>query len=117
MQMVKDKGRLQEVEAKRIFGQILAAVRYCHNLDIVHRDLKPQNILLHAEGNVKVIDFGLAAKTRSGTKLNRRCGTKAFNAPELVQREPYDGRKADRWSLGVLLFYITPATFPSKGKT
>ncbi|XP_055452979.1 putative sperm motility kinase W, partial [Psammomys obesus] len=115
--IVKDNGRMQEGEAKKVFGQILAAIKYCHNLDIVHRDLKPQNILLDGEGNVKVIDFGLSTKTRSGTKLTRCCGTKAFSAPELVQGQPYDGKKADVWSLGVLLYYITTGNLPFKEQT
>nr|XP_021484860.1 putative sperm motility kinase W [Meriones unguiculatus] len=115
--IVKDNGRMQEGEAKKVLGQILAAIKYCHNLDVVHRDLKPQNILLDGEGNVKVIDFGLVAQTRSGTKLTRCCGTKAFNAPELVQRQPYDGKKADIWSLGVLLYYITSDYLPFKEQT
>ncbi|KAL1763625.1 sperm motility kinase W [Sigmodon hispidus] len=59
-QLIMEKGKLQEEEAQKIFRQIVSAIKYCHNLDIVHRDIKPQNILLDAEGDIKLIDFGLA---------------------------------------------------------
>ncbi|KAL6084092.1 hypothetical protein STEG23_006007 [Scotinomys teguina] len=114
---VKDKGRLPEDEAQKIFGQIVSALKYCHDHDIVHRNLKPKNILLDEEGNVKLTDFGLATTCRAGTLLKEICGTMIFNAPEKVLREAYDGRKGDVWSLGVLLFYITTGYHPFEGST
>ncbi|CAH6884927.1 putative sperm motility kinase W [Phodopus roborovskii] len=116
-QLIKKGGRLQEVRAQKLFGQLVSAIRYCHQIDIVHRDLKPQNILIDAEGNVKVADFGLARRCRAGTVLQGRCGTNIFNAPELVLREGYDGKKADVWSLGVVLYFITIGYHPFKGST
>ncbi|KAK7834853.1 hypothetical protein U0070_022824 [Myodes glareolus] len=67
----------------------------------VHRDMKPDSILLDAEGNVKLGDFGLATRSGAGTVLQGCCGTEIYNAPELVLRKGYDGRKADIWSLGI----------------
>ncbi|XP_036029624.1 putative sperm motility kinase W [Onychomys torridus] len=116
-QKVVEKGRLQEEEAQKIFGQILSAIKYCHDLNIVHRDLKPENILLDAEGNVKLADFGLATRWRAGTLLREQCGTRTFNAPEQVLGEGYDGKKSDVWSLGVLLYYITTGYHPFQGNT
>ncbi|XP_052606567.1 putative sperm motility kinase W [Peromyscus californicus insignis] len=116
-QRVMEEGRLQEEEAQKIFGQILSAIKYCHDLDIVHRDLKPENILLDEEGNVKLADFGLATKYRAGTLLQRQCGTKTFNAPEQVLGLGYDGKKTDVWSLGVLLYFITTGNHPFQGDT
>uniref|UniRef100_A0A8C8UKR8 non-specific serine/threonine protein kinase n=1 Tax=Peromyscus maniculatus bairdii TaxID=230844 RepID=A0A8C8UKR8_PERMB len=104
-QRVTEEGRLQEEEAQKIFGQILSAIKYCHDLDIVHRDLKPENILFDEEGNVKLADFGLAISWRPGTLLHQQCGTKSFNAPEQVL------------GLGVLLYLITTGNHPFQGDT
>ncbi|XP_057614313.1 putative sperm motility kinase W [Chionomys nivalis] len=116
-ELVKEEGRLQEEQAQVIFGQLVSAIRCCHDHDIVHRDLKPPNILLDAHGNVKLGDFGLATRCRAGTKLHGRCGTKSYNAPEMVLREGYDGKKADVWSVGVLLYFMTTGHHPFKGST
>ncbi|XP_028718639.1 putative sperm motility kinase W [Peromyscus leucopus] len=117
LRRVKKEGRLQEEEAQKIFGQILSAIKYCHDLNIVHRDLKPENILLDEEGNVKLADFGLATSWRPGTLLHQQCGTKRFNAPEQVLGLGYDGKKTDVWSLGVLLYLITTGNHPFQGNT
>ncbi|XP_063124250.1 putative sperm motility kinase W [Rattus norvegicus] len=116
-EIIKEEGPLQEEEAKVTFGQIVSAVKHCHSLDIAHRDIKPQNILRDQGGNVKLIDFGLATKCRSGTLLKQRCGTKGFYAPELIQGEPYDAKKTDVWSLGVLLYFIIIGYYPFRGST
>ncbi|XP_037057902.1 putative sperm motility kinase W [Peromyscus leucopus] len=116
-QRVTEEGRLQEEVAQKIFGQILSAIKYCHDLNIVHRDLKPENILFDEEGNVKLADFGLATSWRAGTLLHQQCGTKSFNAPEQVLGLGYDGKKTDVWSLGVLLYLITTGNHPFQGDT
>ncbi|KAL6070316.1 hypothetical protein STEG23_008570 [Scotinomys teguina] len=100
-----------------MFGQILSAIKYCHDHDIVHQDLKPENILLNEEGNVKLADFALATMCRAGTVLLQQCETKTFNAPEQVLGEGYDGKKVDVWSLGVLLFITTTGYHPFQGST
>ncbi|NP_001371145.1 uncharacterized protein LOC382395 isoform X1 [Mus musculus] len=115
--LIQEHGPLQEEEAKHIFGQLVASVKYCHNLNIVHRDIKPQNVLLDEERNVKLTDFGLAIKCNPGRLLSRKCGTKRFWAPEILLGEPYDSRKTDVWSLGVLLFFITTGDYPFAGST
>ena len=117
VELISEEGPLPEEKAKKMFGQVVSAIRYCHSLDIVHRDIKPQNILIDGEGNVKLIDFGLAVKCRPGTLLSRHCGTRGFNAPELVLQQPYDGKSSDVWSLGVLLYFITTGYFPFRGNT
>uniref|UniRef100_A0A8C8UMR5 non-specific serine/threonine protein kinase n=1 Tax=Peromyscus maniculatus bairdii TaxID=230844 RepID=A0A8C8UMR5_PERMB len=116
-QRVTEEGRLQEEEGQKIFGQILSAIKYCHDLDIVHRDLKPENILFDEEGNVKLADLGLATSCRPGTLLHQQCVTKSFNAPEQVLGLGYDGKKTDVWSLGVLLYLVTTGNHPFQGDT
>ncbi|XP_028617848.1 putative sperm motility kinase W, partial [Grammomys surdaster] len=103
--------------ARKIFGQVVSAVKYCHSLDIVHLDIKPQNVLRDEVGNVKLIDFGLATKCTPGTLLNRYCGTRSCFSPEIALRVEYDGKKSDVWSLGVLLFFITIGHYPFRGIT
>ncbi|XP_017450658.1 putative sperm motility kinase W [Rattus norvegicus] len=117
VELIREEGPLPEEQAKKMFGQVVSALRYCHSRGIVHRDIKPQNILIDAAGNVKLIDFGVAIKCRPGTLLKTQCGTRGFCAPEIVLGEPYDGKKADVWSLGVLLFFLTTGYFPFRGGT
>lgn len=84
---VKEEGRLNEEKAQKIFRQLVSAFRYYHDHGIIHQDLKPQNILQDAEGNAELSDFGLATRSGAGTVLQGRCGTKSYNATELVLRE------------------------------
>ncbi|XP_052049320.1 putative sperm motility kinase W [Apodemus sylvaticus] len=116
-EIIQEDGPLPEEEARKIFGQVVSAVKYLHSMDLVHQDIKPQNILRDEDGNAKLIDFGLTTKCRSGTLLKRQCGTKSCFAPELVIQEPYDGKKSDVWSLGVVLYFINTGHYPFTGST
>jgi serine/threonine protein kinase len=55
------RGRLEETEARKFFQQIISSVEYCHENMVVHRDLKPENVLLDAQCNIKLADFGLSS--------------------------------------------------------
>ncbi|XP_051037540.1 sperm motility kinase 2B-like [Phodopus roborovskii] len=114
---IQQVGYLQEGMAQKIFKQIVHAMCYCHDQGIVHRDLKPDNIMVDARGKVKIIDFGLGALVRPGTKLYRFCGALRFGAPEFFLRQPYDGTKVDTWNLGVLLYFMVTGTLPFEGTT
>lgn len=116
-EIIQEDGPLPEEEAQKLFGQVVSAVKYLHCMDLVHQDIKPQNILRDEDGNAKLIDFGLATKCRSGTLLKRQCGTRSCFAPELVVQEPYDGKKSDVWSLGVVLYFINTGHYPFRGST
>ncbi|XP_038198035.1 sperm motility kinase-like [Arvicola amphibius] len=112
LHQIRKPGGLRECEARKLFTQVLQAVKYCHDNWIVHRDIKANNILIDASGNAKLCDFGLAVKVVPGTKLKNPCGTLAYCAPELFGGEPYDGYASDVWNLGVLLYYMVARHMP-----
>ena len=60
--IMKHEGGLEERTARKYFKQIVTAIQYCHKLHVVHRDLKPANILIDADGNCKIADFGTATQ-------------------------------------------------------
>ncbi len=105
----------------RILAHICSALEYAHNLGIVHRDLKPQNVMLDAEGNAILTDFGLArmmdtlgqpALTQTGAQM----GTPAYMSPEQWRGQPVDGR-ADIYALGVMLFEMLSGQAMYPGQT
>lgn len=109
------RGRLSEDQARKYFQQLINAVDYCHSRDVYHRDLKPQNLLLDANGNLKISDFGLSAlpqQLRKDGLLHTACGTPNYVAPEVLMDRGYDGAKADLWSCGVILFMLMAGYLP-----
>ena len=113
----KEGRKLDEHEARRLFGQIVDALRYCHHKGVIHRDLKLENLLLDDNRNVKIIDFGFSTATQPDAKLHMFCGTPSYMAPEIVNKKDYYGPPADIWSLGVLLYAMLMGKFPFKGST
>lgn len=110
---VESRRGLPEDETIYIFRQIVAALLYCHRLHICHRDLKPENILLNQDTlTVKLIDFGMAALQPQGRQLSTPCGSPHYAAPEVVSAKPYDGKQADVWSCGVILYVMLTGTTP-----
>lgn len=91
-------------EIVSIAVQLCEALAHAHRQGIVHRDLKPENILMTPEGTVKLTDFGLATSLAYRiTSDGVIAGTVYYLAPEVLQRQPLDGR-ADLYALGVLLY-------------
>ncbi|XP_077360427.1 serine/threonine-protein kinase 10 isoform X2 [Festucalex cinctus] len=105
-----DRG-LTEPQISVVCRQMLEALAYLHSIKIIHRDLKAGNVLLMADGDIKLADFGVSAK--NSKTLQRRdsfIGTPYWMAPEVVMCEtmkdaPYD-YKADVWSLGITLIEL-----------
>ncbi|XP_036090339.1 5'-AMP-activated protein kinase catalytic subunit alpha-2 isoform X1 [Rousettus aegyptiacus] len=105
-------GRVEEMEARRLFQQILSAVDYCHRHMVVHRDLKPENVLLDAHMNAKIADFGLSNMMSDGEFLRTSCGSPNYAAPEVISGRLYAGPEVDIWSCGVILYALLCGTLP-----
>ncbi|KAK9813380.1 hypothetical protein WJX73_004273 [Symbiochloris irregularis] len=98
--------KLPEAVVQSIAKQLVQALYYLHHNRIIHRDLKPQNVLLCANGVVKLCDFGFArAMSNNTTMLMSTKGTPLYMAPEMIQNNPYN-HTADLWSLGIILFEL-----------
>ena len=111
-------------EALSIGQQIAEAISAAHEKGIVHRDLKPGNIKITPEGNVKVLDFGLAKASvdegRSGetavTQPGRVIGTPAYMSPEQACGKSTD-KRSDIWSFGSLMYEMLTGHLPFEGQT
>ncbi|PKU49221.1 serine threonine-protein kinase brsk2 isoform x2 [Limosa lapponica baueri] len=106
------KGRLTPKEARKFFRQIISALDFCHSHSICHRDLKPENLLLDEKNNIRIADFGMASLQVGDSLLETSCGSPHYACPEVIRGEKYDGRKADVWSCGVILFALLVGALP-----
>eukprot|EP01104_Vermistella_antarctica_P018328 TRINITY_DN6740_c0_g1_i1.p1 TRINITY_DN6740_c0_g1~~TRINITY_DN6740_c0_g1_i1.p1 ORF type:complete len:726 (-),score=160.94 TRINITY_DN6740_c0_g1_i1:300-2477(-) len=108
----EDAEYLTEVEARRLFRQLVSSVDYLHQNGIVHRDLKLENILLDHNRDIKLIDLGLGNFFDTHNLLKTFCGSADYAAPELWLAQPYKGPAVDIWSLGVVLFTLLTGRMP-----
>lgn len=106
------RGRLPEREALIFFQQIINGLDYCHKHMICHRDLKPENLLLDANLNIKIADFGMATLQQEGKRLETSCGSPHYASPEIIRGVKYDGAAADIWSCGVILYALLTGNLP-----
>jgi len=97
--------------------QILTAIRFAHRHGIVHRDIKPHNVLVDAEGRLKVTDFGIArAGVSQMTEAGSIIGTAQYLSPEQAKGAPVD-QTSDLYSVGVVLYELLTGVVPFSGDT
>jgi BR serine/threonine kinase len=100
-----NQDRLEPRKAIELFRQVIYGMEYMHGVGICHRDLKAENLLMGEAGRIKIADFGFAKWMRDSV-IDTACGSLPYAAPELIDGVPYDGRIADIWSAGVVLYAI-----------
>ena len=116
--LLRERGWLPWQEALSVLDPVLAGLAAAHQAGIAHRDVKPENVLITADGRVKVVDFGLArasaavGNTRAGTII----GSVSYIAPEQVTGAVTDAR-TDVYAAGILLFEMLTGRVPFTGET
>ncbi|QLG70648.1 hypothetical protein HG535_0A05890 [Zygotorulaspora mrakii] len=111
---IQQKRRLKEGVACRLFAQLISGVQYMHSKGLVHRDLKLENLLLDKHENLIITDFGFVNEFFQHNELMKTsCGSPCYAAPELVvSTKPYEARKADVWSCGIILYAMLAGYLP-----
>jgi serine/threonine-protein kinase len=116
--LLRERGWLPWQEALNVIDPVLAGLAAAHQAGIVHRDVKPENVLLTADGRVKVVDFGLARASAAvgNTRAGMIIGSVAYIAPEQVTGAPSDAR-TDVYSAGIMLFEMLTGRQPYSGES
>lgn len=116
-----DRGAMPIAEIAAVAAQIAEGLAAAHAADVTHRDLKPANVFLTSDGQVKILDFGLAkvdkpsAQTTTGlTTEGTTLGTLSYMSPEQARNHNVD-RRADVWAFGVMLFEMLTGRLPFRG--
>jgi aurora kinase, other len=96
------KGRFSEKISAKYIADLASALDYCHAKHVIHRDIKPENLLIGADSEIKIADFGWSVHAPT-SRRNTLCGTLDYLPPEMVEGREHD-EQVDVWSLGVLLY-------------
>lgn len=116
--IIRQKGRLNYQTAIQITIRILSALQHAHDNGIIHRDIKPQNVLVHADGHVKVADFGIARMTNAFTisKGDTVVGSVHYSSPEQATGSVVEAT-SDIYSTGVVMYEMLTGRVPFVGDT
>jgi serine/threonine protein kinase len=114
---IKEEGRIPTRETAAILGKVLRAMHYAHGMGVIHRDIKPANIGFTPEGEVKLMDFGIALNLAESNRLTRTghiLGTPHYMAPEQILGQPLKAC-TDIYALGITLYEMLAGKVPFEG--
>jgi serine/threonine protein kinase/Flp pilus assembly protein TadD len=116
--LIRRIGQFTVGKAVIIARQVCEGLSEAHRLGVVHRDLKPQNIMIDSDGNVRIMDFGIARslKTKGITDTGEIFGTPEYMSPESLEGKEVDGR-TDLYALGIILYEMLTGRVPFDGET
>ncbi len=120
--LLKEQGAFAPPDALRLLRQLAAALRHAHERGIIHRDVKPQNIIVNADGQATLIDFGIAKRIDHGSLLTpggEFYGTYQYAAPEQFDRKKFGkiSERTDVYALGILGYQLLLNRFPFEADT
>ncbi|MFP4365323.1 MAG: serine/threonine protein kinase, partial [Spirochaetia bacterium] len=118
-QLIRQERYLQEDLALYIFMDACKALKYAHDKGVIHRDIKPANILISRNGEIKLVDFGIAVSVEDDeaglTKEGMTLGTPSYMAPEQFENTKNVDKRADIYSMGVMLYEMVTGKKPFPG--